>query len=549
MSNQEFDDLIVAFVEDSIDQLALFERVLMAMDDELEEGSLASNPLEVVLRPLHTVKGNAGMLGFMTFSSAIHKIEDAVKGVLESGEIFRNQLDVYFGVFVFLRAALRQIGEDLAEPDTLLEQVEGLLSTLEDHEVQLSPGSTQGKKTKQESAVKVDIRTSDTLRIRASRVDALLVEMGELGIFLNGMQQLLFPVLQELDRETRFALITAFDRVRTSYDRAQEYGVNLRMVPLEYLFSQVPGWVRDLGANLGKNVRVTSEGADVLLDKNIVDKLQEPFVHLIRNAIDHGIENQEERELCGKSSKGTIRISARSEAGSLVVMVEDDGRGLAKDKIIAKAQQNGLIGPQETPANWEDLIFQAGFSTSSDVSEISGRGVGMDIVRSALAHMDGSVVVQSTQGVGTTFRIDLPLTLAVTEILKIRTSNEVLGIPIRDVCETGICEPHRCETHAGRTLYRMPSNELLPLYDLASLVPENNRNSGAVRYIVHVERGSKETIVLTDELLGEDRAVLRQLKDGLFDHPIVRSGAIEGDGSVTFVLDTSELVSSFGGVV
>lgn len=547
MSDTEFEDLIRAFVEDALDHVGRVESILLALEQQVDgEGQTGAQALEGGLRALHTVKGNAGMLGFMACSAAVHTLEEAVKKTVKSGQVSRSNLDSLFGATTLLRGALRDIGETLEDAPAVEDSVNGLLA----HYLP-GTGSEAGvpEITQPGAAVpavaEFAVPSSDFLRLRSDRVDALLVELGEVGIFLNGLSSWLQRQLPQMERGQRFEAVASFDRVRTSFARAHERAVSLRMVQLDTIFSQVPKWVRDLARALGKEVRTEIAGGDLLLDKQIVDRLQEPFIHLIRNAIDHGIEAPETRVAAGKDGRGHLYLDATAQAGVLKISLRDDGRGLNREAIIHKARQVGILGAADQPEDWRDLIFRHGFSTSQSVTEVSGRGVGMDIVRHVISELDGSIQVSSDEGRGTTFEIILPLTLAVTDILKIRSCEQLFGVAIRDVLETDAFDRARCETVGSGLIYRMPDGRRLPIVDLEQVVTaqaESPARAEQAKYCLRITRGARECMLLADALIGEEQAVLKPLRDPLFDHPMVRAGSIEGDGSVMFVLDTLALL-------
>jgi two-component system chemotaxis sensor kinase CheA len=552
MSNQEFDDLILAFVEDSSDHLEHFERLLMSLDAYLEgQEWVDASGLSEALRPLHTVKGNSGMLGMMSFSAAVHEIEEVVKGAVDAGMLNRARHDILYGALSLLRGALLHIQSTLQDAEEIEDAVRKLCLALDAEDVSTPVQTQAGNEAADEDGgdnakqvVDVVVRSSDTLRIRQGRLDLLLSEAGELAIYLNSLQDQIEQLYDNLPREMRYELVTRVDRVMSSFQRTQSRAVELRMVKLDALFSQVPGWVRDLSRSLGKSVGLEIDGSENMIDKTIVDRLQEPFVHIIRNAIDHGIEDPKTRLASGKDEKGFLNISAYSDAGSLIIEIRDDGGGLRRDKLIAKARSVGLVGENEEPANWQELIFEGGLSTNEDVTEISGRGVGMDIVRDSISRMDGSINVESEEGLGTQFRIELPLTLAVTDLLCVQSGQQVYGIPVRDIVETDSCaskafeklgEVEYLRTGAGAELVSVVDPEVFDAHASSTLHRDD-------RYFVVIRKGGKDVILLADELLGERQSVLKPLRDELFAHPFVRSGSIQGDGSVMFVLDSSAIL-------
>ncbi|MGV3709527.1 MAG: chemotaxis protein CheA, partial [Gemmatimonas sp.] len=325
-----------------------------------------------------------------------------------------------------------------------------------------------------------------------------------------------------------------------------ELSMSMRMVPLRSTFQKMARVVRDTASKVGKSVQFTTEGDDVEIDRNLVDLLADPLVHMVRNAVDHGIESPDGRDRAGKSRTGSVRLHAYHASGNVVVELIDDGGGLHRDRIVAKAIEKGLIESDRGMSDNEvfNLIFAPGFSTAEKVTDISGRGVGLDVVRRNLEMIRGTLEISSTPGVGATFSIRLPLTLAVTDGMLVRVGAERFVIPMTQIHMSFRPEAPMLSTVVGQGEMVLLRGSLMPLVRLHRLFSVTDAiENPLTALLVIVGDGAQRTALMVDELLGQQQVVAKPLGDGLGRVPGFSGGAILGDGRVGLILDVRETMS------
>lgn len=325
----------------------------------------------------------------------------------------------------------------------------------------------------------------------------------------------------------------------------QEGVMKIRMVPISQIFSRFPRVVRDLSKTLNKNIQLVIEGEDTELDKSVVEDLLDPIMHCVRNSMDHGIETPEERKALGKSEQGTLLLKASNEGNMIVIEVVDDGKGIDVDAVKAKAVERGILHPGKNLTDVEayQLIFAPGFSTSKTISSVSGRGVGLDVVKTHIEKLNGTVTVVSERNRGTRFTIKLPLTLAIIQGLLIRVGEEVYSIPI-----TSVIESHRVRSEEINRIdsYEVFNvrNEVISLLRLNRLfgVPSVEKGDDGHHYIVIVGTAEKKVGLMVDSLIGEEDVVIKPLKDQFTNSPGIAGASILGDGSVSLIIDVGQLL-------
>ena len=325
----------------------------------------------------------------------------------------------------------------------------------------------------------------------------------------------------------------------------QEGVMKIRMVPISQIFSRFPRVVRDLSKSLNKNIQLVIEGEDTELDKSVVEDLLDPIMHCVRNSMDHGIETPEERKALGKSEQGTLLLKASNEGNMIVIEVVDDGKGIDVDAVKAKAVERGILHPGKNLTDVEayQLIFAPGFSTSKTISSVSGRGVGLDVVKTHIEKLNGTVTVVSERNRGTRFTIKLPLTLAIIQGLLIRVGEEVYSIPI-----TSVIESHRVRSEEINRIdsYEVFNvrNEVISLLRLNRLfgVPSVEKGDDGHHYIVIVGTAEKKVGLMVDSLIGEEDVVIKPLKDQFTNSPGIAGASILGDGSVSLIIDVGQLL-------
>jgi two-component system, chemotaxis family, sensor kinase CheA len=386
------------------------------------------------------------------------------------------------------------------------------------------------------------------LRVDAEKIDSVLNLVGELII----AKSMLHQAINEFDKrhpkdplKMRFSDAMAF-QARIMND-LQKSVMKIRMVPVEHLFRRFPRVVRDVAKSCGKEVNLVVTGQDTDLDKSILDMLAEPLAHLVRNAVDHGIESPAERINDGKPAHGTVTLDAYHQGNQIVIEVSDDGRGIDRERLIAKAVDRGLIKPgdaavlAETDIN--NLIFHPGLSTADQVTPISGRGVGMDVVKTVLEKLKGSVSIRSTAGKGTTFYLKVPLTLAIIKALLFRVGDRLYAVPLASVVEitrTTQGALHRVDSHDVMQL----RSEVLMLLHLHRL--EKEQTDTDKMFVVVISTGERKFGLVVDQLVGEEELVIKAMDDHLVATDLVSGASILGDGTVVLILNLSSVVAKLG---
>ncbi|GMR19453.1 MAG: chemotaxis protein CheA [Gammaproteobacteria bacterium] len=373
-----------------------------------------------------------------------------------------------------------------------------------------------------------------SIRVSADKLEQLIDLVGELVISSANTKLL-------GDRTQDTALMESLENMSRLVEDIRDTGLGLRMVPIGETFNRFRRVVRDVSQSMGKDIELQISGADKELDKTVVEKIGDPLMHLVRNSIDHGIEAAEIRQQHNKPAKGKLTLNAYHDSGSIVIEVEDDGGGLPRDKILAKAQQLGLVNPNQSLSDQEiyRLIFEPGFSTAEQVTNISGRGVGMDVVRRNIEALRGHVDVESWPGKGSRFSIRLPLTLAIIDGFLVRIGNASYVIPL-DMVEECVELPEQAETGQGSNYVNL-RGEVLPFIRLAELFRETGSRTRRENIVVTHFAGQKAGLVV-DELLGEYQTVIKPL-GRIFTHLEGVSGAtILGSGEVAMIIDVPDLV-------
>ena len=415
------------------------------------------------------------------------------------------------------------IGEDLTSPEKL-----------SDLEVPANQPSLQS--------------AENTLRVDSSRIDTVLNLVGELIIGKSMLQQALNELAKLHPREAirgKFADAMAFQsRVLGDLQRSV---MKVRMVPVEQLFRRFPRMVRDVAKRCGKDVELAMEGQDTDLDKSLLDAIAEPLTHIVRNAVSHGIETADERRQNAKPPKGTIRLDAYHHASHVIISISDDGAGIDPQKVKAKALKQGVISAAEasrlTDSEAIDLVFRPGFSTAEEITEISGRGVGLDVVRSVLQRLKGTVDIQTRIGEGTTFRLKLPLTLAIIKALLFRVEQRLYAIPLNAVAEiTRAFESdlHQVESYEVLQL----RNQVLPVMRMGRLGSGHSNASGKI-FVLIIAVGERKLGLIVDSLEGEEELVIKALDDCTITTDLVSGASILGDGRVVLIMNLAAIIERF----
>ncbi|CAI0777534.1 chemotaxis protein CheA [Serratia marcescens] len=380
---------------------------------------------------------------------------------------------------------------------------------------------------------------STSIRVAVEKVDQLINLVGELVI----TQSMLAQRSGTLDPVNHGDLLNSMSQLERNARDLQESVMSIRMMPMEYVFSRYPRLVRDLAGKLNKQVELTLQGSSTELDKSLIERIIDPLTHLVRNSLDHGIEEPATRIAAGKSAVGNLVLSAEHQGGNICIEVIDDGAGLNREKILAKAASQGLaVSDSMSDEEVGMLIFAPGFSTAEQVTDVSGRGVGMDVVKRNIQEMGGHVEIRSQAGKGTTIRILLPLTLAILDGMSVKVNDEVFILPLNAVMES--LQPQAEDLHplAGGERVLQVRGEYLPLVELYRVFEVDGAKTDATQGIVVIlQSAGRRYALLVDQLIGQHQVVVKNLESNYRKVPGISAATILGDGSVALIVDVSAL--------
>jgi two-component system chemotaxis sensor kinase CheA len=544
--NQSFLDpeMLAGFVAEAGEHLETADAELL----NLESDPRNQESLGAVFRAFHTIKGVAGFMDLRKIASLAHEAESLLDQARNEKLVLADAaLDAVFAsVDVMKRLVAELAGGDVAgqnsPPDDTLAL---LLATLRNigQGKEADPAALAAQKADAASqsaaenpAAAAVTSVSDTLKVDRNRLDRLVDMIGELVIAESMVQQELLALGERAARGGR-----SLSQLNKITRNLQELSLSLRMVPVRGTFQKMARLVRDLAKKVHKPIDFRINGEDTELDKNVVDQIGDPLVHMIRNAVDHGIETSvEERVAAGKEPRATVELRAFHQGGNIYIEIEDDGRGLDRERILAKAVQRGLIDQDAELSDREvyDLIFQPGFSTAEKLTDVSGRGVGMDVVRRNIEALRGSVELRSEPGRGTCFSMRLPLTLAIIDGMAVRVGGNRYILPTLSIVELLRPEAGDVRTVSDRGEFITVRERHLPLARLAELFGHDDANVEPTEgIIVVVEQGEAMFGLLVDEVLGQQQAVTKSLGHQLEGQPGLAGGAVMPDGKVGLILD------------
>lgn len=454
--------------------------------------------------------------------------EENVREIFEFSELYAT-----IGISILSR---EEIAESVAE--------EGLKTAdiIPMHETAATAEAAKPTENKQSTAINPVSSQNSTIRVDLDKVDRLVNMIGELVI----TEAMLRAQTRDLPIERFTDLLRGIDDLSHHTRELQEAVMAVRMQPVKSVFSRMPRIVRDTSAQLSKNIQLIMSGENTEVDKTVIEQLGDPLTHMIRNSVDHGIETPEKRRELGKPEIGSIYLSAYHQSGKIIIEVSDDGSGINRSRVLEKAKQKGLVATNATLTDEEidNLIFMPGFSTAEQVTNVSGRGVGMDVVRRNIAALGGTVKISNTPGKGTLFTVSLPLTLAILDGMIVRVGEENYIIPITNIIET--VRPQQKDLHHvhGRGDVQNIRGEFIPLVYLHEIFSiRGSVQSAAEGLVILVESGANKIGLVVDELVGQQQVVIKSLEENA-DHIEGISGAtILGDGKVSLILEINELKS------
>jgi two-component system, chemotaxis family, sensor kinase CheA len=535
------------FLAEALDHLGTIEAALLALDERPGDTTLLND----IFRPFHTIKGNAGALGVTSVQEVAHRVENLLD-LARSGRHTMGpaDVDVVLRAVDVLSSMMRDIGARLKgqaatdlEPDALalIAAVDRCIAGEgEAHEVS-APPPAEAPPVK--AVAKGDVKTatdSASIKVDTRKLDSLVDAVGELIIVQSLIQE--DPALATRIDSRLAGNLGQLKRITADLQRS---AMALRMVPIRQAFQKVSRIVRDLSRKAEKSVELVLSGEDTELDRKVVEEITDPLMHMVRNSVDHGIEPPDVRAKSGKRPQARLALSAYHQGGHIVIEIADDGKGLDTEKIRTKAIERGLIAPGDTPSVDEIhmMIFQAGFSTADKVTEISGRGVGMDVVRRNIDALRGSISIASEAGKGTVFQIKLPLTLAVLDGLIVGVGKERFVMPTTAVRES--LRPLPAQVHKVQDQPRLVQvrDSLLPLVALGDMFRLPHESDPSQATVVVIEDGGARVGLVVDALLGKQEVVIKSLGETFSAVRGVAGGAILGDGRIGLILDAHGIVA------
>lgn len=526
--NSEYVELFLAEARENLETLS---NAIVALEADPAD---AAN-LDAVFRVAHSVKGMAATMGYEQVASLTHAMEDVFAALRErSGGIARETIDLLFECMDMLGAMVDEVaenGESTSEPVALEARLHALLET--DEAADASPAAAP-RHDAVESAVR-EAQSRATVRVEAERLDTLLHMIGELVVRRSAVEQ-----LAEESADAR--LLAAVGEMTRASQQVQDMVMRVRMVPIDTAFARLPRLVRDLSNQLKKQVELEVTGRDTELDRTAVDALVEPLMHIVRNAIDHGIEKPSVRKKAKKDPAGQLRIDARHEGGEVVIAISDDGAGIDAGAVAERARKLEMVDADVELDHEQaiELLFLPGFSTRGDVTDVSGRGVGMDAVRTAVRGFGGDVTVHSVPGQGTTTQMRMPLTLAILPALVVRSAGDPYALQLDRVDRTFKLEDVNLTTTMGRPVAVFDEGAM-PVLNLAEAF---NREiaGGAGQFMVTVRSADRQLALVVDEMIGRRELVTRPVPERVRKDSPVSGGAVLASGEIAFIVDCEELV-------
>ena len=546
--------LIGEFLSESEEGLGRADQILMHAEHE----GASAEAVNGLFRVFHTIKGVAGFLELAEVTTLAHTTETMLNrcrdGTLKLAD---ERLEVVFDATATVRRMLAELRTAVQDsvPFATHENLEGLLQRLralsEDATPAVAAAPAEPTSIEPAASVSAASRSPDamgatklreTVKVDLERVDALMAMVGELVVV-----EAMVGNAPEIAKSASARVRNCLSQLAKVTRDLQDVGMRMRMVPVAGVLQKIARMSRDLGRKSGKPLRVVLAGEATEMDRSMVEQIADPLVHMIRNAVDHGLEPPDERRRAGKPEEGTIRLSAYHEGGSTVIELADDGRGLDRDAILAKARDQGLVGPNDTlcESDIHMLIFAPGFSTAKQVTEVSGRGVGMDVVKSNLEAMHGRVTISTTPGQGTTFKLVLPLTLAIIDGMLVACGQDRYIIPTLSVVESIRPNQSMLVAFAGQLEMLNVRGQILPLVRLARLFNISDAKSDPTQAIVVIIEGVGRRLgLLVDEVVTQQQVVIKSLGQGLGPTRFLSGAAILADGRVGLIINVEEIAGT-----
>lgn len=584
--SQDMIEIVDSFVVETREILEALDNDLLQLENAPDDKEL----VDKIFRAVHTVKGTSGFLSLEQLSVLAHHFEDVLNRLRKHELDFHTQmLDVMLDAFDLMKALLQQVVDQKIEPidiDTIIARLAAIsdgtfdeaISPADpvqagDFEAEPEPvpaeeeghtepiileksldqpaptvptepessGSKKGGPTRRPSE-----SATDTIRVEVGRLDNLMNLVGELVLSRNRLLQVIKDGASTQNSEDLLRDLadtgSQLDFITTELQTAI---MRTRMVQIGRVFNKFPRLVRDLAREFNKQINLIIEGEETELDKSLIEEIGDPLVHLIRNAADHGVESPEKRRAANKPGVGEIRLTAAHEGNHVVIVIEDDGAGMDPERLKEAAINKGIITQKEA-AEMNDkeaylLVFRAGFSTAKKVSQVSGRGVGMDVVKTNITHLNGTINIESVPGKGTRFTLKLPLTLAIIQGLLVKVADETFAVPLHSVIEVVSISLDEIDTIQGREILRL-RNQVLPLIRISDALGIEQNRELKRQYAVIVGIAHHQLGLMVDDLIGQKEVVIKPLGSYLKKVRGIAGSTILGDGRVILIADVPEVV-------
>ncbi len=535
-------EMMALFVSESAEHIEASEANLL----KLEQEPSCDEAIDAVFRSFHTLKGSAGFVQVLPVVELAHAAEELLDKARDH-ELTVNSsiMDVLLESLDVLKAYVAAVNDSIstAEPIVTHPSASRLIESLES----LAAGGQPEQTSDQQEPVRQQAAAASPNIQLSAATDAVKVERSRLDMLINLIGELVIAESMVHDEVVRTSSSTSKNstQLRKITRELQELSLSLRMVPIDGLFNKMSRLVRDLSRQLDKPVDFQIEGGDTELDKTIVDQVADPLVHIVRNAMDHGIEPPDERRAAGKSEKASLTIRASHQGGNIFIELIDDGRGLDRQRILAKAVERGIVSEDAQLSDDEvhDLIFAPGFSTAQQVTELSGRGVGMDVVRRNIEALRGSVSIASEEGRGTCVSLRLPLTLAIIDGMLVRVGRKRFVIPTSGIVELINPSTNDVKTVVGRGEMLHVRGSYVPFFRVNQAfrfvqnAQQSNEASIASSIVVVVDDQQGMVGLLVDEVLGQQQVVIKSLGETLQGVRGIAGGAVLPDGQIGLILD------------
>lgn len=541
-------DIIRDFISESRENIESAEEALL----KLETNPHDKESINKVFRCFHTIKGTSSFIGLSFISEFAHHVENLLVKIRDGkipftkgcADISLKSIDTIKLLLNDVERALDDSSFNIKKPkdyDYIIEKLQKPEELIKDFKEESTTQNNinESETTKNQEQLKNHDEQLEekTIRVKIEKLDRLIDTIGEMSITFS-------MILQSIEESKNHDMIKKAHQLEKIVRELQELGMSMRMVPIKNMFNKMQRLARDLSRKMNKEIILKISGEDTEIDRNMINAVEEMLVHMVRNSIDHGIEPSDERIKTGKNPKGTINLRAYNADGNVVFEIEDDGRGLNKEKILKKAIEKNLIKADTQLSESEifELIFLPGFSTAEKISDVSGRGVGMDVVKKGVESLRGKIDVKSQENKGTLFRLKFPLTMAVTDGMLVKVDGEIYVIPVNTVNILAKIEEGKIYTINTKDEVFHLRGEILPVFRMRKILSKKNQDYDGMFVIINDK--DRKVALMVDEVIGKQQVVAKPLV-GIKNFPGILGGCILGDGKVAVIIDPQGIIKYY----